>query len=221
MIKNVSILFLVLAMSGCIKDKRSTYKAPYINQYFPISEEFKTWVYEVNEIKYVSFSRTIDTTIFQYCETFDTFFEDNINRNAARFSRFKRLNDSAKWEFEFNYYVVAIPEYLERIENNTRRIRLSFPAVEDALWDENERNNNPQNLLFYTLLFKAYSGNYYNSNNCVRIENEGIKNNFEHKEFEQVYAKDIGLLYFKQVDKRKVQGFFDGYDRTVHLIERY
>ena len=61
---------------------------------------------------------------------------------------------------------------------------------------------------------------YTFSNNFIRVEIDRAVN-FEHKEFKQVYAKNIGLLFFKHVDKRKVQGYFNGFDRTVHLLERY
>ena len=219
--KYLCFFFLIILSVSCKKDNVEVYNAELLKDYMPIQLGQSNWIYQVKEIRFNSFTKSIDSSYYQVWESFDTFFIDKLDRSVARFYKYERSNDSANWVFDKSIYKVVSKDYLEVVENNTRYIKLSFPASVDAIWDENERNNNGQSLLYYASIFKPFESLYFSAQKTLEVESDEIKNSFEERFLKAVYGKGIGLMYTKQVDNKIRQGFFDGFDRTTQLLKVY
>lgn len=218
-------LFLVcggiLLLNACKKDVFDHTKrengTSYVNQTLDYH-----FLYQVQEIIYDDFFNKIDTFNYQILEINDTFFYDNLNQTVMRIERYKRNNDSALW----NYHETVssrIDNYkYERNENNTKKVKLSFPITFETIWNANTFNSNNNTLVFYNEINvrKNIDNNWYDS--VLVIKSDPVFNSVGEKYYEEHYAKHIGLIYsniiFIEKSNNKTRGYKIKYTLLNHGI---
>jgi len=218
-------LFLVcggiLLLNACKKDVFDRSKrengTSYVNQTLDYH-----FLYQVQEIIYDDFFNKIDTFNYQILEINDTFFYDNLNQTVMRIERYKRNNDSALW----NYHETVssrIDNYkYERNENNTKKVKLSFPITFETIWNANTFNSNNNTLVFYNEINvrKNIDNNWYDS--VLVIKSDPVFNSVGEKYYEEQYAKHIGLIYsniiFIEKSNNKTRGYKIKYTLLNHGI---
>ena len=221
----IRFLFLViwgiLLLNACKKDVFDRSKrengTSYVNQTLDYH-----FLYQVQEIIYDDFFNKIDTFNYQILEINDTFFYDNLNQAVLRIERYKRINDSALW----NYHETVssrIDNYkYERNENNTKKVKLSFPITFETIWNANTFNSNNNTLVFYNEINvrKNIDNNWYDS--VLVIKSDPIFNSVGERYYEELYAKHIGLIYsnliFIEKSNNKTRGYKIKYTLLNHGI---
>lgn len=221
----IRFLFLVIwgimLLNACKKDVFDRTKrengTSYVNQ--TLDYQF---LYQVQEIIYDDFFNKIDTFNYQILEINDTFFYDNLNQAVLRIERYKRNNDSALW----NYHETVssrIDNYkYERNENNTKKVKLSFPITYETIWNANTFNSNNNTLVFYNEINvrKNIDNNWYDS--VLVIKSDPIFNSVGERYYEELYAKNIGLIYsniiFIEKSNNKTRGYKIKYTLLNHGI---
>lgn len=211
------VLSGVLLFGGCIKDNTETHYVPKISDYYPLKEG-STWVWNVDSIYFDAFFERIDTFHFQIRERIDTFFQDNLGRPAARIERSKAV-DSGVWVFQEMCYGIVDLDHFEKVESNRRYIKISLPITEEAIWDMNSRNDLSQKLVFYDMTGGPFNGKYLQSDKAISIKTSPIVNKLEEQIYEEVYGRNLGLLFYRKVNKQTVSGKFNGYDVTYQLSQ--
>ena len=151
--------------------------------------------YAVQEIIYDDFKNTIDTFNYQIKEVNESTFKDNLGRNSIRIDRYKRNHDSINWDYLNTWYTSVDAHSIERIENNIRKIIISFPITNDAVWNSNEFNMEYVNNVFYTSLHKPYTLNSTKHDSSITIESVLVSNSVKERAYKEVYIKNIGLVY--------------------------
>jgi hypothetical protein len=159
-----------------------------------------------------------DTFSFELMETVDTVFEDNVNEPAARIKILTRKDSLDFWKFRRMYYAKVTDDYYERVEENIRYLKVSFPPAEEALWNMNSRNNLPATWLFYENLNKPYREGFIPADSALTVVAGEIDNNIEKYRYREVYGKGIGLLFKENVEMLKQGNNWDGYKRTQKLV---
>jgi len=212
------IVFGALLLNACKKDVIDLSKrengTSYVNQ--TLDYQF---LYQVQEIIYDDFFTKIDTFNYQILEINDTVFYDNLNQPVMRIERYKRNNDSALWEYHETVSSRIDNYKYERNENNTKKVKLSFPITFETIWNENTFNANNNSLIFYNEINvrKNINNKWYDS--VLVIKNDPVFNSLGEKYYEELYAKNIGLLYSNIIFIEKSNNKTRGYKIKYTLID--
>lgn len=176
------------------------------------------WIYQVDSVSYRRDKSQPDTFSFELMEMVDTVFEDNVSEKAARIKIVTRKDSLDFWQFKRMCYAKITDEFYERVEENVRYLRMSFPLVEEAIWNMNSRNNLPPAWLFYQDLYKPYPTDKYGVDSAITIVGKDINNSIEKYRYREVYGKGLGLLFKENVEMLNQGGNWDGYKRTQKLV---
>lgn len=221
----IRFIFLViggiLLLNACKKDVIDRSKrengTSYVNQTLDYH-----FLYQVQEIIYDDFFNKIDTFNYQILEINDTLFYDNLNQAVMRIERYKRNNDSALWDYHETVSSKIDNYKYERNENNTKKVKLSFPITFETIWNANTFNSNNNTLVFYHEINvkKNIDNNWYDS--VLVIKSDPIFNSVGEKYYEEYYAKNIGLIYsniiFVEKSNNKTRGYKIKYTILNHGI---
>ena len=203
-------ILVVLLLNACKKDIVDNSKreigVSYVNQSLNY-----TFLYQVQEIIYDDFFNTVDTFNYQILEKNDTVFYDNLNQAVMRIERYKRKKDSALW----NYHETVssrIDKYkYERNENNTKKVKLSFPITFETIWNANTFNSNNNTLVYYSEINARKKINNQTYDSVLVIKSDPIFNSVGERYYEEFYAKHIGLIYsniiFIEKSNNKTRGY--------------
>lgn len=210
---------MFLIVSGCKKDEFETVKETPDRKYFNQSIGSYS-VYSVYEVIYDDFTNSIDTFEYQLKELNQSYFTDNLGRKAVRIERYKRNNDTADWTFLNTWYSVSDSLMAERVEDNKRFIKLSFPISSDAVWNSNALNMDNVNNVYYGMRHNKYKLDSFSFDSVVSIESNTINNSFRERAFKEIYAKHIGLIYKNFVFIDKMGSLVRG-SRTVLKLRKH
>ena len=183
-----------ISFFACKKDKFESVNTSNDKKYFSLKIGSYS-EYSVQDILYDDFKNTIDTLNYQIKEVNESSFKDNLGRNAIRVDRYIRNNDTINWDYLNTWYAAIDAHSVERVENNSRKIVISFPISYDAVWNSNEFNMDYVNNVFYTSFHKPYTINSTRYDSSISIESVVISNSVKERAYKEVYVKNIGLVY--------------------------
>lgn len=183
-----------MSLVACKKDKFESVNTSNDKKYFSLKIGAYS-EYSVQDILYDDFKNTIDTLNYQIKEVNESSFKDNLGRNAIRVDRYIRNNDTINWAYMNTWYAAIDAHSIERVENNSRKIVISFPISYDAVWNSNEFNMDYVNNVYYTSFHKPYSINSIRYDSSISIESVVISNSVKERAYKEVYVKNIGLVY--------------------------
>jgi hypothetical protein len=216
--RGLSILVLaVLVVFGCRKDSLNKDDHESLSDWIKFSKNSRC-IYRVDSIAFRRDNPLPDTFSFEYMEIVDTVFFDNVNEPAARMKIVTRKDSLDFWQFRRMYYAKTTEAFYERIEDNIRLLKISFPPAEDVLWNLNSRNNLPPVMLSYQNLYEPYQGEFMKSDTTLTVVGKEINNALEKYKYLEVYGKGIGLMYREKTEMLKQGNNWDGYKRTQKLV---
>ena len=148
---------------------------------------------DIDDVYYLD--TAIRTYSFQIREEIDSSFYDAEGDLAWRISRYRRSTGSDPWVF-MNLWTAKVKQSsAQRVEDNIRFIKLSFPLDSREDWDGNAFNNYPVEEYYYEDIHesKTYGSLFFDST-LVVVQNEFISsiNRIDKKE---IYAKNAGMVY--------------------------
>lgn len=219
----IHFLFLaiwgILLLNACKKDVFDRSKRDNGYSYINQTSDYQ-FLYQVQEIIYDDFFNKIDTFNYQILEINDTFFFDNLNQSVMRIERYKRNNDSALWSYHETVSSRIDNYKYERNENNTKKVKLSFPITFETIWNTNTFNSSNNTLVFYNEINvkKNIDNNWYDS--VLVIKSDPVFNSVGERYYEEHYAKNIGLIYsniiFIEKSNNKTRGYKTKYTLLNH-----
>lgn len=180
---------LITLLFGC-KSENARVDLGY--EYYPA--EPGMWVsYTVDSIWH-HVDETSDTAFYQIKERIDSIFTDDEGRSARRIERFYRTSSSDPWLIKDIWMAAITPRMVEKVEENIRFVRLTFPVKNDAVWNGNSVNEMGTWNYSYRNVGEAYStGNTVFAESAV-VEQEGPINLIEQQKGTEVYARNVGLI---------------------------
>ncbi|MCC6817890.1 MAG: hypothetical protein IT245_03235 [Bacteroidia bacterium] len=200
--KNRHIWYLIILLSG-INACRSSQEEAIVKglEYFPIKIGDKK-TYKIDTVVFDLFQKRIDTfsniVYEEVVEQFVNFYGDSVyrielstfNTTKQKFVVFKSFERSIK----DNYAI-------EKMDNSTE-VKMIFPISNyktkgsSYTWNANMFNNREPDIVKYTSVFTTFNNGINSYNNCVSIKlNKPLNGPIVNKIKEEVYAKDIGLVY--------------------------
>ncbi len=200
-------LILIISLASC-RNKTDDNVRPLGREYY--NDKVGSWViYQVDSIVYSDFNNVtqkIDTFNYQVKELISEKFLNVSGIETNRIERYKRKDQAFSWEI-INVWTSNINNSsLEKVEENIRYTKLSFPVLENKVWPGNQYNTLSPWDYTYRNVDKPLSLNAFNFDHTVTvIQKDSIDNNFIEKHFaREIYARDIGMIY-KQVDTLEEQ----------------
>lgn len=160
-------------------------------------------IYCVDSTHYDDFYDTVTTTSFNLKEVFESWFVDAQNRKCIRIERWIQLSDTSNWYLRDVWYSCLTAFQAERVEENVRYVRLSFPVRSYTEWDGNAFNDLDEQWCEYDLIDEPFSNAYLFTDSSVTVIQELTTNLIEDKEQYEIYARNIGLVYKKYLDVEK------------------
>lgn len=196
-------------IASCKKDKNIEAPLDLGYNYYPTTTG--KWVaYDVDSIVYDDFKKTIDTFHFQVKEVIESHFLDNSGRETERIERFHRKSDNEPWQLRDVWSSNRTATSAEKVEEDQRYVKLSFPLKKGRKWNGNAFNsfeeeeykleNFDQPLKIGTLEFDS----------TLSVLQVADSNFIEKKFVKEIYAKNIGLIYKKYIHVSDNDGSING-----------
>lgn len=195
MIKRNLYLVLCVMMGGvysCKKDVAPPVDVGY--DYFPINVGH--WIiYDVVSIEHDAPVNKHDTSLFQIKEVIESTFLDNENREAQRIERYIRSNSTLPWVIKDVWFSNLTTATAEKVEENARFIKLTFPISLGKTWDGNNFNSQDIWNYEYTEVDVSYTINNLSFDSTVTVLQIDEENLIEKNYALEIYAKDVGMIY--------------------------
>jgi hypothetical protein len=220
--KSTGLLLNLLVCVAILSCGKESVKPDEVNleSYFNL-QPGKYNIYQLDSIVKATFNDTAFTEhSYQAKDLVDTIITDNLGRKSWRILRYLRplnSNDDNAWTSSDTYFITATRENVEVVENNLRYLKLILPLNENTFWKGNTHiNTTPGGPLDY---LDAWEYNYtnidgpftplessYDSTITVLEADQGagflddntplnVDQNGYRIYSEEVYAKNIGLIY--------------------------
>jgi hypothetical protein len=205
---NSNIYLLILMISilsiSCKKNEVLVGNQSVDLSFFPVHTGYWT-EYEVDStVHYDSddiFEVDTDIGYFHFFvrEEFDLPFVNGENQNTAVINRYRRDNDTLPWTYMNKWTANVDPYSAQKVEDNVRFVRLSFPIKSNASWNGNAYNFFSEEEYSYEDLYEPMTfGNLHFDSTVTVLQNDFTSriNKIYKKE---IYAAHAGLVY-KQLD---------------------
>ena len=136
----------------------------------------------------------IDTFQYQVKEVVDSDFIDGEGDVAWRISRYYRTNDTSEWSFTTLWTAKVTSQSAQRVEENVRFVKLSFPIVLNKTWNGNYYNFfPPEDYSIEEANVPLTIGNFDFDSSLSVLEADDL--NLIHRIYkESKYAYGVGLI---------------------------
>lgn len=186
---------LALLLVSC--SKKDNNSILYYDQYFPL--DLNSWVeYSVVEINHQDIGS--DTLNYQLKEVLTEMFLDDEGRQSYRIERFWRTSNSGPWTIKDVWVANKTKTTAERVEENIRYSKMIFPVSRSKFWDGNAKNSLTEWEYYYDSIHVSKVYNQLVFDSTVKVVQRDNINFVENEQAEEVYAKNIGLVYKKLID---------------------
>ncbi|MFI5204900.1 MAG: hypothetical protein ACHQF2_10425 [Flavobacteriales bacterium] len=189
---NYVLLALFLAFGfSCKKEEQEPVDLGL--EYYPVTPG--TWVqYKVMEVNHDEAVSIHDTTYYELKELIESTFVDNQGRPSVRIERYKRSDSLSNWQISDVWYATQTNSGLEKIEEDVRFLRMSYPVREEREWNGNVYNQQAAWDYFYEDIESVRTYNNLYFENTLKINQRYNHNLVEFENSFEVYAKHIGLI---------------------------
>ena len=208
---------IVLLLISCQKEKPQDFTTLQGENYYPL-EVGKYIVYEVDTITWFEQSGTscifISDTSHSYLkeEIVGTYIDNSGTENFI-LERFTRYQESDPWEIQDVWNIAKYQSKLERVEENFRFIKMTFPVVEGASWDGNAFIDTDTSLSFAGNLLSLYRfwdpkykytgvdesqqiGDIALDSVATIVQSDtDVSNSIQYRYSVEKYARNIGLVF--------------------------
>lgn len=207
-------------LSSCGTDDGGEANPDRGEDFYPLKEGIVR-IYHVDSIVFNSFNQSIDTFRYQVrYRVGDTIGE----REWLTYLMIRDIRSDSfhQWAFDAEQEVSVDDQFILERVNNEAFVKLTFPVKEFKTWDGNLYNSMDPETYSYEYVDTEFNGKYISSTSALKVLLRERLNELEEIKAEEVYARDLGLLYRNVTDKRSDQigqEIPDGYECIYHLIE--
>lgn len=160
--------------------------------YFPTA--IGTWVeYQVDSIWRDDEQEVHDSISYRLLERIEEHYVDPAGRPAQRVLRYV-LDDHNEWVVRDVWTATLSERYAEKLEENMRRLKLSFPLRKGRTWDTNIYNTDKELPVVIKDMDVQVSLGSMALDSTLVLENTIPANLVERRDLMERYAKHIGLV---------------------------
>jgi len=197
MINRLPILVCaIILIVSCKKDDPVKIDLGY--GYLPVEVGF--WIiYDVDSTVWDDFDVPSTVTNYQYQikEVIESVFVDAEGREAFRLERYKRIDETGPWVIKDVWTVNRTGTTAEKVEENERFIKLTFPVRIARIWDGNAANSRDEWDYQYTEVDAARTIGGISFDSTLTVSQQDFNTWVAYDFFEEYYAKNVGMVYKK------------------------
>lgn len=187
---HIILIILIFALFSCQSDIETI----DLGYDYYITKPGYYLIYTVDSICFDDFYNTSDTTNFLLKELMESTFVDNEGRMAFRIERWHKYSDTLPWKLKNVWYCVKTNQRVERVEENTRFIKLIFPIKNFYRWDGNALNNlGYQEYKYQNAHHPLQILNFYFDSTVKVLQDSFVNLKYVRYKYE-IYAKNVGLV---------------------------
>ncbi len=157
-------------------------------------------IYDVIDITHDAQVSQHDTLIYQLKTHWGEQYIDNEGRVCRKFRRYTRDSSTATWQLKDTWYGLIDGIRAELVEENQRKVKLVFAPTLEKAWDENAYSTQVKQDCYYIDIHKTKTFANVEFDSTVVVEKIDETNALITKRFYEVYAKNIGLIYYHFMD---------------------
>jgi hypothetical protein len=140
---------------------------------------------------------TVTNYQYQIKEVIESVFIDAEGREALRLERYKRIGETGPWMIKDVWTVNRTGTTAEKVEENERFIKLTFPVRIARIWDGNAGNSRDEWDYQYTEVDAARTIGGILFDSTLTIAQQDFNTWVTYDFFEEYYAKNVGMVYKK------------------------
>lgn len=167
-------------------------------EYFPLQVGYYQ-IYSVEETEYESIGQSSFSAYELKIEIVDS-FTDLAGGPIYAIHRSKRADENSPWEFVDTWSARVNDLQAVMSEGNTSYVKIAFPAFSSKEWNGNALNTMQEDLYKYDetgVQFDLDNGQSFND--CLVINQESYLDVLSKEDRQEVYARNIGLIYKKYI----------------------
>ncbi len=195
---------------------------PYYS-YYPLATG-NEYIYDVDSVYYEPFvKRSLDTLHYQIREAIDTSFPDNTGTYGFKLFRYRRMKETDDWGTPRVYFTKRTKYYAERVDENIRYVKLTFPVELNAMWKGymfNTLDSLDQYHFKYSEVHKKFTDGANSYDSTLTVIQADYEDAIQRLKGTEKYASGIGLVYLQMIDTTTVNRkgvTFSGGIVTYHL----
>lgn len=190
-LKNPFFILLLLPLFSC---EREVEEGPELHKdYFPVSTGHRV-TYEVDSIFHDSAVETHDTSHYFIREEIESSFIDNEGRTAYRLERYRKDSADDDWSIADVWTSYRNEERAEKVEENQRFIKMTFPVQDGKDWNGNAFNDLNDSEYRYRNVHQSRTVEGKVLDSTVSVLQEDEENLIEKRFSEEIYSKGIGMV---------------------------
>lgn len=200
----IIVFSLLLYTSACKKDHPvKTIDLGY--NYFPL-EEGKWLIYDVDSIVHDDNNQTIDTFNYQIKEVLTSSYLDNDGWRVYKVERYKRTgtaNNWNEWKLDKVWSTKKDNNLAIKTQENIPYVKFVFPPKTGKRWNGYayyDTTNFSDTVFQFVNVDVAYEINGLSLDSTAEILQFENVNFIEERTKKEVYARNIGLVYFELID---------------------
>lgn len=190
------LFLMVVALYGC-GDDEPMIKASDL-EYFPLQTGFYQ-IYTIDETIYTELDPPQEFSYELKTEVVDSFanLEGGITYVMYRSTR---TTENDPWVFKETWSSKTNAQYIVLVEGNISYIRIALPAFKNKEWDGNALNSLGEDIYRIESKGKSYSlSDALEFQDALVVHQESEVNSLFRDEREEVYARNVGLVYKKSI----------------------
>ena len=190
------LFLVVVALYGC-GDNEPINKASDL-EYFPLQTGFYQ-IYSIDETIYTELDPPQEFSYELKTEVVDSFanLEGGITYVLYRSTR---TTENDPWVFKEAWSAKTNAQYIVLMEGNVSYIRIALPAFKDKDWNGNALNSLGEDIYRIESKGKSYSlSGALEFQDALVVDQENEVNSLFRDEREEVYARNVGLVYKKSI----------------------
>ncbi|MES2778553.1 MAG: hypothetical protein V4651_01530 [Bacteroidota bacterium] len=194
--RGILVLLISTFVISCSDSKSDEENIDLGYNYFP-TQVGATWIYDVDSLIYDDNTgqTTIDTVTYQYKEQITGVYKDVTGETAQLISRYYRYSDTLPWTVLNQSTQMLTALNAQRVQENTRYVKLVFPLAKNKTWNGN---------LYNALDAAPYKVSYLDEQLIVgntsypltvKVQQKNEENAVKEIIRYEVYARNVGLVY--------------------------
>jgi hypothetical protein len=202
------ICFVAVGLNACKKGDDSVPDLGY--GYYPTAVGTYV-VYDVDSM-YHDLGQS-DTFHFQVMEVITESFEDNTGTESQRIERFRRDSATGPWVLKDVWFSTVTGTTAERIEENYRFVKMTFPVRENRDWDGNAFNILEEAEYEYDEVDEELTLGVLTFDSTAIVVELDKENAVDTISQHSIYAKNVGLIsrYYRDL-------YYGDADPTIPII---
>jgi len=186
-------LFLAVLLLGCTSQCNDCAPAATGTEFFPLKEGAFI-EYDVQEQAF-ALGQAAVVRSYQWKELVAEKYQDITGQTAYRIARFRRANDTQRWQADSTITIRLGIDQAIRNENGRDYVKMLFPVYEKSAWNGNAYNalgEDNYELRNVGIPFKVGTQSFERTTTVVQQNDSTLVDQDRRIE---VYAADVGLIY--------------------------